>query len=78
MKLLQQVVTHANEIRAEQRRVEHALECAELHQDLLAAEEAVKQRIPGMHQDEQGGDEGMSKFGLFVMCMYLNVSLTLT
>lgn len=39
---LQDLVKHANEIRVEQRRMVHAVECADLYQDLLAAERDVK------------------------------------
>lgn len=39
---LQILVQHANEIRGEQRRTAHAADCAELYQDLLAAERDVK------------------------------------
>ncbi|CAB9508072.1 Golgi complex subunit 2 [Seminavis robusta] len=39
---LQALVQHANEIRAEQRRMVNAADCAELYQDLLAAERDVK------------------------------------
>jgi hypothetical protein len=39
---LQKLVKCGNEIRTEQRRVEHARECADLYQDLLAAELVVK------------------------------------
>lgn len=39
---LEKLVEYGNEIRSEQRRVEHAQECADLYQDLIAAEEVVK------------------------------------
>lgn len=39
---LEKLVECGNEIRYEQRRVEHAKECADLYQDLLAAEQVVK------------------------------------
>ncbi len=39
---LEKLVECGNEIRAEQRRVEHAKGCAELYQDLLATEQVVK------------------------------------
>jgi hypothetical protein len=39
---LQELVQNANEIRVEQRRMAHASECADLYQDLLAAERDVK------------------------------------
>jgi hypothetical protein len=39
---LEKLVECGNEIRSEQRRVEHARECADLYQDLIAAEEVVK------------------------------------
>lgn len=39
---LEKLVECGNEIRVEQRRVEHARECADLYQDLLAAEKVVK------------------------------------
>jgi hypothetical protein len=39
---LQKLVQCGNKIRTEQRRVEHAKECANLYQDLLAAELVVK------------------------------------
>ena len=38
---LEKLVERGNEIRVERRRVEHARECAELYQDLLAAENVV-------------------------------------
>jgi len=39
---LEKLVECGNQIRMEQRRVEHAKECADLYQDLLAAEQVVK------------------------------------
>jgi hypothetical protein len=39
---LQKLVKCGNEIRVEQRKVEHAKECADLYKDLLAAELVVK------------------------------------
>lgn len=39
---LEKLVECGNEIRSEQRRVEHARECANLYQDLMAAEQVVK------------------------------------
>lgn len=39
---LESLVQNANEIRGEQRRMVHAAECADLYQDLLAAERDVK------------------------------------
>ena len=39
---LEKLVVCGNEIRSEQRRVEHAMECADLYQDLIAAEHVVK------------------------------------
>jgi hypothetical protein len=42
LKELRSIVQHANEIRTEQRRMIHAAECADLYQDLLAAERDVK------------------------------------
>jgi len=39
---LHSLVQHANAIRSEQRRMAHAAECADLYQDLLAAERDVK------------------------------------
>lgn len=42
MHRLEKLVECANQIRSEQRRVNHAKECAALYQDLLAAEQVVK------------------------------------
>ena len=42
LQLLQKLVKCGNEIRVEQRKVVHARECADLYQDLLAAELVVK------------------------------------
>jgi len=39
---LEKLVECGNEIRYEQRRVEHTKECADLYQDLMAAEQVVK------------------------------------
>jgi hypothetical protein len=39
---LERLVQCGNEIRLEERRVQHAKDCAELYQDLLAAESVVK------------------------------------
>ncbi|KAL3913714.1 MAG: hypothetical protein SGARI_000517 [Bacillariaceae sp.] len=39
---LERLVQCGNEIRLEERRVEHAKDCAELYQDLLAAENVVE------------------------------------
>lgn len=50
---LQGLVKHANEIRSEQRRMVHASECAELYQDLLAAERDVK-RDAAMRRSKNG------------------------
>jgi hypothetical protein len=44
MQHLQKLVSCGNEIRLEQRRVEHAMECAEFLEDLIAAERDVKLR----------------------------------
>jgi hypothetical protein len=41
---LQKLVTSANDIRLAQRRVDHAVECAHLYQDLCAAEQQVMTR----------------------------------
>lgn len=46
---LQKLVACGNEIRAEQRRVEHAVECLALYEDLVAAEHDVK-RDSGMRK----------------------------
>lgn len=42
MQALQKLVSSATRIRQRQRRVAHAVECAELYQDLVAAEQCIQ------------------------------------
>ena len=56
---LESLVKHANEIRSEQRRMVHASECAELYQDLLAAERDVK-RDAAMRRNKSGKSTSVS------------------
>jgi hypothetical protein len=68
---LQKLVAAANEIRLEQRRTEHAIECAEIYEDLCAAEQHVSVRKRNLLQldfDNDKEDLGMS---LLVMLIYI-------
>lgn len=58
---LQSIVEHANEIRSEQRRMVHAAECADLYQDLLAAERDVK-RDAAMRRNNKSGKSASVSF----------------
>ncbi|KAL3903908.1 MAG: hypothetical protein SGARI_005167 [Bacillariaceae sp.] len=56
---LERLVQCGNEIRVEERRVQHAKDCAELYQDLLAAENVVKKDAAQRRDaqlDSGGGD----------------------
>lgn len=73
IKKLQDLVQNANEIRTEQRRMIHASECADLYQDLLAAERDVKRDASWRRndksgkagdEDEEGGQEGSGAGGV--------------
>jgi hypothetical protein len=57
---LQRLVQCGNEIRLEERRVEHAKDCAELYQDLLAAEGVVKRDAAQRRRIQMGGAEDES------------------
>ena len=61
---LQSLVEAANEIRLEQRRVDHALECADLYEDLCAAEKHVAMRKRNILQIDSspGEQEGQGTF----------------
>ena len=68
---LQKLVKCGNEIRTEQRRVEHAMECADLFQDLLAAELVVKRDaalrrstlgLPSSNPEEGTSEEALGTF----------------
>ena len=63
---LQKLVKCGNEIRVEQRRVSNARECAELYQDLVAAELVVKKdakyrksNVSLTHQEEEDSESGV-------------------
>jgi hypothetical protein len=56
---LQALVQNANEIREEQRRMVHAAECADLYQDLLAAERDVK-RDAALRRNNKAGSASFS------------------
>lgn len=58
---LQTLVQQANQIRTEQRRMVHAAECADLYQDLLAAERDVK-RDAAMRRNNQPGKSAAVSF----------------
>jgi len=58
---LQALVANANEIRREQRRMAHAQECANLYQDLLAAERDVK-RDAALRRQHQAKDRTSVSF----------------
>ena len=60
---LQKLVAAANEIRMEQRRVDHSLECADLYEDLCAAEQHVTLRKRNILQVEAtaGGKDGQGE-----------------
>lgn len=60
---LQKLVAAANEIRLEQRRVEHSLECADLYEDLCSAEQHVSVRKRNILQVEatDGGKDGQGE-----------------
>lgn len=57
---LQSLVQHANEIRSEQRRMVHASECADLYQDLLAAERDAKRDAALRRNNKSGGKSSAS------------------
>ncbi|KAI2502977.1 protein of unknown function (DUF3510) [Fragilaria crotonensis] len=63
---LQKLVMAANEIRLEQRRVEHSLECADLYEDLCAAEQHVNLRKRNILevQVSGGGKDGQAHTAL--------------
>jgi conserved oligomeric Golgi complex subunit 2 len=56
---LQKLVAVANEIRLEQRRVEHASECADLYEDLCVAEQHVNLRKRNILEVEAGVEKDM-------------------
>jgi conserved oligomeric Golgi complex subunit 2 len=60
---LQKLVAAANEIRLEQRRVEHSLECADLYEDLCSAEQHVSVRKRNILQVDatDGGKDGQGE-----------------
>jgi hypothetical protein len=58
---LQSLVQHANEIRTEQRRMVNAAQCADLYQDLLAAERDVK-RDAAMRRNNKPGKSAAVSF----------------
>jgi hypothetical protein len=62
---LQKLVAAANEIRLEQRRMEHAMECAEIYEDLCAAEQHVSVRKRNILQLDFDDDKdlGMYRIG---------------
>jgi hypothetical protein len=51
---LERLVQCGNDIRLEERRVQHAKDCAELYQDLLAAENVVKKDASQRKQAQNG------------------------
>jgi hypothetical protein len=57
---LRSIVQHANEIRTERRRMVHAAECAELYQDLLAAEQDVKRDATLRRNTAKAGKSSVS------------------
>ncbi len=65
---LQKLVAAANEIRLEQRRVEHASECADLYEDLCVAEDDVNLRKRNILEVEAGEEKDMQ--GEFLECCF--------
>ena len=77
---LQKLVMAANEIRLEQRRVEHSLECADLYEDLRAAEQHVNLRKRNILEVQVfgGGKDGQGEFQERRLALTRVRTLTLT
>lgn len=61
---LQTLVQQANRIRSEQRRTAHAADCADLYQDLLAAERDVKRDAALRRMSKQKNSNNNNKSGV--------------